>query len=76
MLPEPGRNLVEPIEDERVPIRVNARPGDCTLMDFVTDRGAQVVNEEGFEVLLCFPRREVDQQRYSLVALGVIQILD
>ena len=56
MLPEPQRNLVEPIEDEIVPIRVDERPSDCTLRDLVADRGAEVVNEEGFEGLLSFPR--------------------
>ena len=45
-------------------------------MDFVAYRGAQVVNEEGFKVVLGFPRREVHQKRYSFVAFGLIQVLD
>jgi len=56
MLPEPGRNLVEPIKDERVPIRVNERPSDGTLTNLIANRGAQIVNQEGFEVLLGLPR--------------------
>jgi len=77
MLPEPDRNLVEPIEDEVVPIRADERASDCTLVNFVAYRGAQVVNEKGFEGILGFPRREVDQKWYSsLTAFSVIEVLD
>src|SRR5215216_6137787 len=80
MRSEPERNLVEPIEDESVPIGADVRASDCTLMDLIADRGAQVVNEEGFEVVLGFPRREVDKERCSFVAFsliqGVVQVLD
>src|SRR5688572_14719537 len=76
MLPEPERKLVEPIEDEVVPTGADERASDRTLAYFVAYRGAQVVTEEGFEGVLGFPRRKVDQKRYSFVAFSVIQVLN
>src|SRR5215212_2029933 len=74
---ELDRNLVEPIEDESVPIRADEHPSDCTLTDLIADRGAQVVDKEGFEVVLAFPCREVDQKWYSsLSTFGLIKVLD
>src|SRR5829696_6664655 len=77
MLSKPGGYLVEPIEDESVPIRVDERPSDRTLVNLVAYRGTKVVNQEGFKVLLGFPRREVDQKRYSSrSAFSLTQVLD
>src|SRR5215217_2718666 len=61
MLPEPHRNLVESIEDERVSIRSDQCLSGSTLTDLIAYRSTKVVDEEGFEALLSFPRREVDQ---------------
>jgi hypothetical protein len=76
MLSEPGRDLVEPIENERVSAGANERVSDSGLTDLIAYLGAQVVYEEGFEVVLGFPRRQVDQERYSFVAFGRVQVLD
>src|SRR5918993_2917289 len=74
---ELDRNLVEPIEYESIPIRAYERSSDCTLTDLIADRGAQVVDKEGFEVILAFPCREVDQKWYSSLSIfALIQVLD
>src|SRR5215208_9807 len=75
--PHLGRNLVETIQDEAVPAGADERIGDGTLADLVADFRAQVVNEERFEVVLSFPRREVDQKRYSSRStFGFVEVLD
>jgi hypothetical protein len=56
MCSKPDRNLVEPIKHEVVAIGADERASDCTLTDLVADRGAQVVNEESFNVVLGFLR--------------------
>src|SRR5215217_2581795 len=76
MRSESGGDLVEPVEEERVSAGVDERFSNSGLADLIADLGDQVFYEEGFEVLLGFPGREVDQQRYSFVAFSLIQVLD
>ncbi len=52
----------------------NANTTRVLLRKMLAD--GQVVVEEGFEVVLGLPRRQVDQKRYSFVAFALIQVLD